>query len=158
MRYYSKEKMTYLKQKAQVSLFASISLVALAVVFFALSAFFITDNNIVIIQVIDSVLLSFSVCFLFYSIINVIKPCKRKINHIYTVLNSSSKHLVCEVVEVKNVKTISKDVTAQQLFVKSEDAELFINYNLDCTPKKFKVGDKIEVDVANSFITNEENC
>ena len=93
---------------------------------------------------------------MFYSFVNVINPCKRKINHIYTVLNSSKKHLTCEVVEVKKIKTISKNVVAQQLFVKCDDLELFINYNLDCKPRKFNVGSKIEVDVADSFITNED--
>ena len=149
--------MAFYKQRIRFFLFLSIALVALAVVFFALTAFFITDDNIIIIKIIDCVFLSFSVSFLFYSIINIIKPYKRKINHIYTVLNSSSKHLVCQIKEITEIKTISKDVVAQQLFVQSGDLELFINYNLDCPKKEFLVGSTIAVDVANSFIINEEN-
>lgn len=155
MKYYSEEKIAFYKQKAQFSLIASICLILLAISFFALTAFFINDSNIIAIKIIDSVLLSFSSCFLFYSIINIINPYKRKMNHIFTVLNSSSKHMICEIVDVKEVKTISKNVVAQQLFVKSENLELFINYNLECTPRKFVVGDKIEVDVADTFIVNE---
>ena len=147
----------FYKQKAQFSLVASICLASLAVIFFALSAFFINDKSALTIMIINCVLLSFSVCFLFYSIVNVIKPWKRKINHIYTVLHSSCKHMVCEVKDVQKIKTISKDVVAQQLFVKCNDLELFINYNLDCAPKEFVVGSIIEVDVANTFIINEEN-
>lgn len=156
MKFYSEEKIAFYKQKAQFSLITSLCFVVLAVAFFALTAFFINDKNIVAIKVADCVLISFSSCFLFYAVVNVIKPCKRKMNHIYTVLHSSSKHMVCEVVDVKEVKTISKNVVAQQLFVKSDDLELFINYNLDCSPRKFAVGSKIEVDVADTFIINEE--
>ena len=90
-------------------------------------------------------------------LVSLIKPCKRRMNHIYTVLHSSCKHLVCEVVEVNEVKTIAKDVVAKQLFVKTDNLELFINYNLDCAPRDFVVGSTIEVDVADSFIINEEN-
>ena len=120
--------MDYYKQKARLALISSIFFLTVAVIFFIVSAFFITDKNIVLIKIIDSVLLSFSACFMFFSFINVINPYKRKMNHIYTVMNSSTKHLVCEVVEVKKLKTISKDVTAQQLFVKCDGLELFINY------------------------------
>ena len=156
MKFYSEEKIAFYKQKAQFSLITSICFIVLAVSFFALTAFFINDRNIIAIKVIDGVLLSLSSCFLFYSIINVIKPCKRKMNHIYTVMHSSVKHLVCEVVDVKEIKTISKNVVAQQLFVKADNLELFINYTIDCAPKKFVIGSKIEVDVADSFIINEE--
>lgn len=157
MEFYSKEKIAYYKQRAQLSLIASICVVALAILFFTISAFMITDENIVKLKVINAILLSLSACFLFYSIVNVIKPCKRKMNHIYTVMNSSSKHLSCKVMGVKKIKTISKNVVAQQLFVKNDEVELFINYNLDCKPRKFSIGSNIEVDVADSFITNEEN-
>ena len=157
MKFYTEEKIAFYKKKAQTSLFVSVALVALAVLFFALSAFFIDDSSILVIKIINCVFLSFSTCFLFYSIINIIKPCKRRMNHIYTVLHSSSKHLVCQVIDVKKIKTISKNVVAQQLFVKSGDLELFINYNLDCVEREFEIGSTIEVDVANTFITNEEN-
>ena len=157
MKFYTEEKIAFYKKKAQTGLFVSVALVALAVLFFALSAFFIDDSSILVIKIINCVFLSFSTCFLFYSIINIIKPCKRRMNHIYTVLHSSSKHLVCQVIDVKKIKTISKNVVAQQLFVKSGDLELFINYNLDCVEREFEIGSTIEVDVANTFITNEEN-
>ena len=148
--------MEYYKQNARLHLIASILFVCVFLIVFTISAFFINDQNIIKIKIVDCVLFSFSSCFMFYSFVNVINPCKRKINHIYTVLNSSKKHLTCEVVEVKKIKTISKNVVAQQLFVKCDDLELFINYNLDCKPRKFNVGSKIEVDVADSFITNED--
>ena len=157
MKYYSNEKIAFYKKKAQLSLLFSIGLVSLAVVFFALSAFFISDKSILAIKIIDSIFLSFSSCFLFYSIVNVINPCKRKMNHIYTVMNSSHKHIKCKIIDIKEVKTISKSVIAKQLFVKVDDVELFINYNLDCSPRKFSIGSSIEVDVANSFIVNEDD-
>ena len=157
MKFYSEEKIAFYKKKAQLSLLVSICLVSLAVIFFAISCFFINDKSIILIKILNSVFLSLTLCYLFYAIVNVIKPCKRRMNHIYTVLHSSCKHLVCEVVEVNEVKTIAKDVVAKQLFVKTDNLELFINYNLDCAPRDFVVGSTIEVDVADSFIINEEN-
>jgi len=152
--YYSLE--TYNKNRKYLRVW----LVLLIIIFFVslalvgLSAFLVKPSSAVAIIVVDSIILSISLCVVIFLIFEKYIPYYRRNKFLYNLLIVNRYEGTIKIKKINKPYLVKKNIEAYEIEAIDDTNKIFVCYLETSFPLSFKEGDEISVLLANSFIVD----
>lgn len=134
--YYRENTIKSLKKQNIVFAIADILLFSIFITLFVLALVFVNDENILIFKILSSILLSFVLCFLFYSIMNIFIKNDRIKKHISSIVKTNDfKVIEGTIIKVENNVSIDQDIFCYEVTVVENDKNVNLLLNKECVSK-----------------------
>lgn len=150
--YYSQETYEELKKRNTKFLVLSISLSIFGLAFLFLSAFLINVKTILIIKILDIVILSTSLVFSAFFLLEKYIPGISRKRFIYRLLTVDRFQGRLKVIDIREPYLVKKGIFAYEIEAIDEDNKTIICYYETINPLEFKKEEEIDVVIAMNFI------
>ncbi len=153
-KYYSKETYEELKKRNSKFLVISISLLIFGLAFLFLSAFLINTKTVLTIKIVDSVVLSISLIFSFFFLLEKYIPGVRRKKFLYRLLTVERFEGKLKVIDIREPYLVKKGIFAYEIEAIDEENRTFNCYYETINPLEFEKEDEIDVVIAMNFIVD----
>ena len=150
--YYSQETYEELKKRNTKFLALSISLSIFGLAFLFLSAFLINVKTILIIKILDIVILSTSLVFSAFFLLEKYIPGISRKRFIYRLLTVDRFQGRLKVIDIREPYLVKKGIFAYEIEAIDEDNKTINCYYETINPLEFKKEEEIDVVIAMNFI------
>lgn len=147
---YSYCELEHLIQKKKIYVVISVGVFIVALAVSIVLCFFISDSNATLLQVINIVLCSLGGCTSMFLYFNNILPLKNRQAYVRQIISGNKKSIGCVVIAIGGLITVSKNISAYEITVKTDDeAELLLYWD-----KEKEIPDIIGKNVSFEIVQN----
>lgn len=149
---YNEEHVDTLRRRNEKNRFILCVVAAICVLEGLISCFLIGRCNVAMLSNVTKATFVLGGWVCIYYIFALVLPGKRKYQHLCTLLRMEFQELRGEVVQMGSELTVTKDIIAQKLIIKSDGEEMVTYWNADFGKLPFEEGQHVTLCVSNRFV------
>lgn len=115
-----------------------------------------TYNKEVLIKVVSSTLLTLTGWISIFEVCFKLRPLKRNIEHLSLTLRSNLEIVLCAIVQIGKLTTISKEIKGYEILCNLDGNMLRLYFHFGLGNITFNEGDMVRLSIKNNFITGFE--